>query len=393
MGFENKSHPSYASLCLGAFVAKPRLLLAANFFVCLQIITNTFSINSDLRTMRILLAFAFCWLFQMSCSNKKEEKCAFIPETSSIRIDLTFESLEDSLPTITQKSQLVGFLTRHPEMRDLFFNRSAYPNDSVFINELYNRFTNPHLDTLLTETNRVFGKGEELKQEFEKAFANLKYYYPQFRTPNIQTIVSGLETDLFVSDSLIIIGLDYFLGDGAKYRPNMHQYMLRRYNKSFIVPSVMLLTGIDSRFNKINPEDKTVLADMVAYGKAYYFTKQMLPCTPDSILIGYNRKEMNGSREFENLIWSRLVEDQVLFSTSHLVKQKYIAERPKTVEVGEQCPGRIGQWVGWQVVKKYVEKHPDISLPKLMEIQNVSELFKDSGYRPQVLKVPGKEKS
>ena len=52
-----------------------------------------------------------------------------------------------------------------------------------------------------------------------------------------------------------------------------------------------------------------------------------------------------------------------------------------------------GQWVGWQVVKKYVEKHPDISLPKLMEIQNVSELFKDSGYRPQVLKVPGKEKS
>ena len=105
------------------------------------------------------VAFTFCWLFLMSCSNKKEEKCAFIPETSSIRIDLTFESLEDSLPTITQKSQLVGFLARHPEVRDLFFNRSAYPNDSVFINELYNRFTNPHLDTLLTETNRVFGNG------------------------------------------------------------------------------------------------------------------------------------------------------------------------------------------------------------------------------------------
>ena len=343
--------------------------------------------------MKILFAFAFCWLLLASCSDKDGEKCAFVPETSSININLSFESLEDSLPSITSKTQLVGFMTRHPALRDFFFNRQAYPSDSVFINELYHRFTNPHLDTLLMETHRVFGNGATLKQEFEKAFANLKYYYPGFQPPRIQTIVSGLETDLFVSDSLVMIGLDYFLGDGVKYRPNMHQYMLRRYNKSFIVPSVILLTGIDSRFNKINREDKTVLADMIAYGKAYYFTKQMLPCTPDSVLIGYTKKEISGSREFENLIWSRFVEDQVLFSTSHLIKQKYIAERPKTVEVGEQCPGRVGQWVGWQMVKKYIETHSDISLPKLMEIQNASELFKDSGYRPQIVKVPGKEKS
>ena len=342
--------------------------------------------------MRIFLAFAFCWLLFVSCTDKGEEKCAFVPETTALKINLNFESLEDSLPAITLKSQLVHFLNRHAEMRDFFFNRTAYPNDSVFINELYNRFTNPHLDTLLTEIHRVFGNGTELQHEFERAFINLKYYYPQFQPPKIQTIVSGLETDLFVSDSLVIIGLDYFLGDGAKYRPNMHEYLLRRYNKNFIVPSVLLLTGIDSRFNKVNPEDKTVLADMIAYGKAYYFTKQMLPCTPDSILIGYTKKEIKGSREFENLIWSRLIEDQVLFATSHLVKQKYIAERPKTIEVGEQCPGRIGQWVGWQMVKKYMQVNQNVTLPELMDKQNASQLFKDSGYKPQVVKVPGKEK-
>ncbi len=170
----------------------------------------------------------------------------------------------------------------------------------------------------------------------------MRYYYPDFRIPKVQTVVTGFAggSDLMVTDSLVIVGLDFFLGDGAKYRPHdMYQYMLRRYNKHFIVPSVILLTGIDSRFNKINPGDKTALADMVAYGKAYYFTKQMLPCTPDSVLIGYTKNEMKGSREYENLIWSRFVEDQVIYSTSHLIKQKYIAERPKTVEVGEECPG------------------------------------------------------
>jgi hypothetical protein len=342
--------------------------------------------------MRMILLFACCCVLLASCGDKKEERCAFVPPTSGIRVALDFEPLQDSLPAIGTQADLVSFLTRHPEVRDIFFNRKQYPGDSSFINELYRRFTNPHLDTLLMETHRVFGNGSELKKEFENAFSNLAYYYPSFHPPRIQTLITGLEADLFVSDSLVIVGLDYFLGDGAKYRPNMYEYMLRRYNKNFIVPSVMLLMGIDSRFNSINPQDKTVLADMIAYGKAYYFTKQMLPCIPDSVLIGYTKKEMEGSRQFENMIWSRLVEDEVLFATSHLVKQKYIAERPKTVEVGEECPGRIGTWVGWQIVKKYMELHSDVTLPQLMKMSDAARLFRESGYKPQIVKVPGKEK-
>jgi hypothetical protein len=298
--------------------------------------------------MRTALTLVFSWLVLISCSDKSEE-CAFIPDTAPIKINLKFESLEDSLVSIKTKDDLVSLLERHKVLRDVFLHRSAYPNDSVFINELYNRFTNSSLDTLVQETHKIFGDGSDLKREFEEAYRNLKFYYPDFETPKVQTVISGLEgeSDLFVSDTLVIIGLDYFLGDGAKYRPNMYEYMLRRYNKNFIVPSVFLLTGIDDHFNRINSSDKTVLADMVTYGKAFYFTKRMLPCTPDSILIGYTRKEIEGSRQNENLIWSRLVEDEVLFATSHLVKQKYISERPKTVEVGELCPGRIGTWVGW----------------------------------------------
>lgn len=343
--------------------------------------------------MRMVPTFGFTCLFLAACVDKSEERCAFIPETSSLKINLKFESLEDSLPAIKSKSTLVHFFGQHPEIRDQFFYRQNYPSDSAFINGLYARFSSLHLDTLLMETHRVFGSGAELKEEFEKAFGNLLYYYPQFHPPKIQTVITGLESDLLATDSLVVVGLDYFLGKGAKYRPNnLYQYMLRRYDKSFIVPSVMLLTGIDSRFNKIDPNDKTVLADMIAYGKAYYFSKQMLPCTPDSVLIGYTKKEMEGSRDFENLIWSRLVEDQVLYATSHLVKQRYIGERPKTTEVGEQCPGRIGMWVGWQIVKKYMETHPNVKLQQLMNMRNASQLFKDSGYKPQVVKVPGRGK-
>jgi hypothetical protein len=329
------------------------------------------------------LAILFGLFLFSQCTTEKKEECAFQPETTNIKIEVAFTSLEDSIPNFQTRQQLVDFFSRHTAMRNVFFNRPAYPDDSVFINELYRRFSSPAFDTLLMETKRVFGDGSELKKEFTQAFTNLKYYYPEIQIPKIETVITGMESDLFVSDTLVIVGLDYFLGDGAKYQPNMYEYMLRRYTKEFVVPSTMLLYGIDGRINAVNPEDKTVLADMIAYGKAYYFAKQMLPCVPDSVFIGYTSKEINGARENKDIIWKHLVEREVFFNTAKNIKQKYIDERPTTIEIGDQCPGRIGVWIGWQIVTEFAKKNArSASLPKLMKLSNPELILKGSKFRP-----------
>ncbi|MEJ0054442.1 MAG: hypothetical protein WDN75_01580 [Bacteroidota bacterium] len=50
--------------------------------------------------MRNVWIVAFCWLVLVACGDKEEDRCAFVPETSSVKIDLNFESLEDSLPGV-----------------------------------------------------------------------------------------------------------------------------------------------------------------------------------------------------------------------------------------------------------------------------------------------------
>lgn len=332
--------------------------------------------------MRLLFVFLLFAGFLSSCRNTVQEECAYAPNTEGITVDLQFESLEDALPAIKSKQELVDFFSRNTTMRDYFFNRQAYPSDSVFINELYNRFSNAHLDTLLMETKTVFGDGAQLKEEVTVAFTNLKSYYPDFQIPRVQTVITGLESDLFLSDSLIIIGLDYYLGKGAHYRPNMYEYMLRRYEKNFIVPSIMLLYGIDGRYNETDLSDHTVLADMITYGKAYYFAKRMMPCVPDSIFIGYTAEEMTGARANQDRIWKKMVEDEAFYSITQQMKQRYIAERPKTYEIGDQAPGRIGTWVGWQIVNKYAEKNSDLTLPQLMKVKDARAIFTESKYRP-----------
>ncbi|HEY9046181.1 MAG TPA: gliding motility lipoprotein GldB [Ohtaekwangia sp.] len=330
----------------------------------------------------LLLAVSFFILVLAGCTKEEEDKCAFVPDTAGKKVTVVLEQFQDSLVNVKSKTDLVNVLTHQPLIRDYIFRRAEYPGDSVFINELYARFNNPHLDTIQSEVKRVFGDLSSLKATFEEAFTNLQYYYPDFTPPKIQTIISGLDTDMLVSDSLIIVSLDFYLGKGAKYRPKVYDYLLRKYDPDDIVPSCLLIYGIDNYFNKTDMKDKTVLADMVAYGKSFYFAKHMLPCIPDSVLIWYTPEEIRGSRANEDLIWARFIESNVLFETSHVVKKDYLGERPVTVQVGEKCPGRIGQWVGWRIVNKYMESHPETTLPQLMEISNAQQLFRESHYKP-----------
>lgn len=331
--------------------------------------------------MRFTIVFFLLATTLFSCSDKnKVEECVEAP-SSVVKINLQFEQLQEILPSVKSKTELVQFLSRYPVIRDQVLHRAEYPDDSTFINTLYQRFTNPHIDSLLIETNQVFGDQYQLQKEFEDAFANLQYYYPDVKLPKVQTILTGFDTDLFVSDTLIIVGLDYYLGQGAKYRPNMYEYILQQYIPQNIVPSVMLLYGIDARINATNMNDRTVLADMIAYGKSFYFAKRMLPCTPDSILINYNRKDIEGARKNQDLIWFRLVEDKVLYSTAQQDKQHYLGQRPKTVEVGPECPGRIAQWVGWQIVNSYMKNNEEATLQDLMMISDADRLFKESKYK------------
>lgn len=317
-----------------------------------------------------------------SCNDNETERCAERPDNVPY-VEVNFVDLRDSMLNIESKTLLTTLLSRHQEVRDYTFRRNEYPNDSAFINQLFERFRHPSFDTLAMETERVFGDLTNLKNQFSEAFANIKAYYPDFKPPVVKAVISGLDSDLLVSDSIIVVSLDFYLGDGAKYRPRIYDYLLRRYGPEDIVPSCMLMLGISERFNKSNLSDKTVLADMVAYGKSFYFAKRALPCVPDSVFLWYTSEEMRGSRKNEDMIWARLIEDKVIYSTSMVDKRNYLGERPFTIQVGEKCPGRIAQWVGWRIVDAYMETHPNTTLPELMQISDAQMLFRESKYKPQ----------
>ena len=331
----------------------------------------------------LLLISGVIAFFIVSC-NEKYDECVFQPDVSGQEVSLDFERLDHKLLGAKTKPELREFLNEYPVIREYFLRRTQYPNDSVMMDALLMRFQNPHIDSLSKAIDDVFGDLSELKSELNGAFTNLRYYYPEAKLPKVKFVATGLDSDLFISDSLIVIGLDYYLGDGAKYRPiGLYDYMLERYRPSYITPSIMLLYGISPNYNKTNITDKTMMADMIGYGKSFYFAKHMMPCTPDSVLIWYSQEEMNGTRENQNIVWAHFLENQLLYETDHLIKKKYIEERPKTYEIGDKAPGRVGTWVGWEIVKQYMARNEEITLPELMDNNNAREIFEKSHYKPK----------
>ena len=325
------------------------------------------------------LLFIVLFAFLQSCGN---DDCKVNETVSGIPVNVEITRLEDTMFSLQSPEEMRDFLNDNPIMTIHFLSSDQYPDDSILINNLFRRINDPHIDTLLREVRQVFTDMDDLKMELETALKHLISYYPAARIPKIQTMVTGFgSSELYVSDSLIIIGLDYYVGPGATYRPiEIPNYILKRYQKEYIVPAIFLLLA--NKYVKEDYSDRTMLADMVYYGKKYEFTKSMMPCISDSLIIWYTNQQLTDVNENEDIIWANFVANQLIFQTNHFTKTKYMDERPAVFEIGDKCPGRIGAWLGWQIIRSYRDKNPDIRLQQMMETKSATEIFNNSGYKP-----------
>ncbi|MDW7695470.1 gliding motility lipoprotein GldB [Flammeovirgaceae bacterium SG7u.111] len=324
-----------------------------------------------------------CSLALYSCENSEEK----VPDISNIpRPKIEIERVEDLFKS-KDKFQIAEYLDQHPELAKQFFKIDNYPDDSVLVNMIYNFSIDPHTDTLINDVERIFPSTESLEKELEQAFTYIKYYFPDFNVPKIYTSVSGFGSfgfgaDLFYSESMIVIGLDWYAGQKSTYRPqDIPDYMLRRYEPEYIVPNI--ITYVSAKYNSYDFEDRTLLADMIYYGKAYHFTKKMLPYTADTLIIGYTQNEWDLSEQFIDIIWGHFIEENIFYVTSESQKALYIGERPNIPQIADKCPGRVGRWIGWEVAREFSRRKEETSLPELMSIKDARRIFQESRYKPQ----------
>jgi hypothetical protein len=316
-----------------------------------------------------------------ACKSGPAEGCRADAAADAPAVPVRVQHLEKAFFSLKTPADAQGFLNAHPAFARYYLQRQP-ANEKELETTLPQLATNGALQQLGRETAAAFADSAALTHELGEMFRRVHYYFPDFRVPPTATYVSGfLGKDIYVNDSLLVLSLDWFVGPKASKRPDLPQYMLRRYTPAGLLP--LLTQNISSKYNRHELTANTMLDAMVHEGKALYFASQMLPCAPDSLLMGYTQREMVGLEGNEGRVWAHFLEKNLLYSTTPFLLQKYVGERPNVPEIDKTCPGRVGQWLGLQIVRKYVAEHPEVSLSRLMAERNAQRILNESHYRPK----------
>lgn len=222
-----------------------------------------------------------------------------------------------------------------------------------------------------------------LQRELEPAFKYYQYYFPEKKAPTVVTAVTEFVGDAYlVNDTLLMLGLDFFMGpDFSGYNPDYFPEYLRRQFQPDYMPiklATALATGSAGQ-----PASERILDLMLHNGKILYLVDCLLPDTPDSLKMGYTSAQMEGCQANEAEVWARLLDLKVLYQPLSDANQKIVMPSPAAEMVFQEAPGEVGNWVGWQIVRAYMKRHPDTSMAQLMTLRDGQKFLEQSRYKPK----------
>lgn len=285
----------------------------------------------------IILIFG---LILLSCDEEsKVEK-----EIANIEADFTVERFDKA------------FFEAKPN--DLPKLKSAYPfffskhvPDSVVIHKMNDTLQHE----LLSEVQQKFPDFKTSKEELRGLFQHLRYFDKTFKLPRVITLTNDVayRDKIIVNDSLVLIALDNYLGAEHTFYQNISMYISANMQKNQIVADVA--NGYAEKYI-FQTNRKTLLEEMIYFGKLLYFKDVMIPFKTDAEKIGYTEAQIKWAEANESPIWSYFIEKELLYSTDPKLPSRFIADAPFSkfyLELDNESPGRLGQYLGWQIVKAY----------------------------------------
>ena len=317
------------------------------------------------RTSLILLIFLFFNACQDEFTNESD--------IESISVSISFDRFD--LKFYDQPSEVI------PELKKKYpFLFPKQFSDSVWISR-----QKDSLQLLLqSEVNKTFKDIELFERDVDHLFKHIKYFFPFAKTPRVITLTNNVDYQIktVYSDSLLLISLDTFLGSENHLYDGIPSYIRKELDPKYITVQIADKFGA---FIIPPVEDRTFLARMIYEGKKLYLNDLLLPHVPIEDRIVYTKEEFNWAIENEKYVWQYFIEKQVLYQTHLEWVQRFIEPAPFSkfyLQLDNQTPGRIGSWLGWQIVNSYMIQFPETPLDELLKI-SPQKLFNLSKYKPK----------
>lgn len=337
-----------------------------------------------MKPMKQNLLYICIMLVVLACQSKKS-----IPDVSGIKISLQTERFEKdffSLDTLQLNSSLQKLFQKYPGFtQDYLFNilGSSTGNATKDVTLFLRSYTGMYQASL-----GKFKQFSGVEKEVIRGLQFVKYYFPRYPLPKkLITFIGPINSygNIITPDALAVglqlsMGRDYPLYLSAEGQQLYPRFISRKFEPAYI-PVNCIRNIIDDMYPD-KSMGRPLIEQMVEAGKRMYLLDRFLPELPDTLKTGYTEQQLKGCFESEKNIWSFFVQNDLLYNSDPTVTRDYMTDGPNTTAFGDASPGNIGQFVGWQMVNKWMEKNKDASLDTLMK-KPAKQLFEEARYKPK----------
>jgi len=322
-------------------------------------------------------------MFIVSCSTE-----GTIINTEGIELNLEIKRLDSAL--FNKSSNLTNedialIKTDFGQFYNLFVSNIisvGRAEDSITLYYLNHFRNDPSVREIADQTQSQWLDLNDLELQFEESFKKYRVLFPNKTVPNIYTFISAFSYTIVVDDSLMGIGLDMYLGKDNNFyqRLGIPAYKRMSMSKEYIVSECMK-SWVSTEF-EFNSESSDLLSNMIYHGKLLYALDLLLPETEDSIKMAYTNEQMKWMRDNEKDVWFHFANQEIFYSKESKLIQNFIGEGPFTPGFPEGSPGRVGRWVGWQIIRKYMKQNNPFDLEGLFNENNAQKILSASKYKP-----------
>ena len=333
-----------------------------------------------MQKIRILLLF-LAFTFIMAGCNWHKDRLKI--DVSGIHIpDIRIGRYDVDLFKVSP-ANLANDLKKMQKDYDFFLGTNL--DDPSKLDQMRVYLENPRTQDFHRAAAEKFRDLTTIEKELTTAFRHMEYYYPGIKIPKFYSYISGgdYEHPVQLADSVVIIALDTYLGKDFKsyFSDGVPQYQVERMTPEHIVPDVMKIMA--GSIYPENPSAMTLLDQMLEAGKVHYWLDAMIPDDPVNLKFGYTPAQVEWIEKNEVHVWAAIIGNRMLYSTDGKNIRTFLADCPSTAEFGNGSPPRMGEWIGWQIVKSYMEKNSETSLQELLREKDGQKILTLSGYKPE----------
>jgi hypothetical protein len=230
----------------------------------------------------------------------------------------------------------------------------------------------------------VLGDMAAQDRDLDLAFGRLRTLFPDSLTPRPIAFNSGYNYGIFPTDSVLGIGVEWFIGKDHPVIGYLAPEAFPQYVKDRMMPEMMVPSAVKGWLLVHYTRDirgADVLANLVETGKVMVLLDALLPDTEPHLKFAFSQAQLAWCEANELLIWKDIVGKDQLYSKKASDIGRLMNDGPFTNGFPRESPGHIGEWIGYRMVRSYMEDNPRITFAQLFALDDPRLILKS--YKPR----------